>query len=35
MWWRGGASAAFLILPASRGQAALLRRRARAMLASA
>jgi hypothetical protein len=35
LWWRGGASVAFLVLPASRGQGVLLLRRARATLASA
>jgi hypothetical protein len=34
LWWRRGASVAFLVLPASRGQAALLQRRVRILLAT-
>jgi hypothetical protein len=34
LWWRRGASVAFLVLPASRGQAALLQRRVRELLAT-
>jgi hypothetical protein len=34
LWWRRGASVAFLVLPASRGQAALLHRRVQDLLAT-